>query len=197
MPSNNNAANQPTRHAITLDELSTLIAAEISAFNDDQDPQQRRKVFEAICVHVSQACRDDGFIEKNLPERAAGEPDREVLYEDPELGFCICGHVYAGPALGSPHDHGPSWAIYGQAEGETEMSDWEIASTEPAEGSGNNAEPVKLVRKTSTYTLQRGDVHVYDTGDVHSPKREKPVKLIRVEGENLDNIKRSAIKRLE
>jgi hypothetical protein len=29
---------------------------------------------------------------------------------------------------------------------------------------------------------------------VHSPRREAPVKLIRVEGENLDHVKRSNIK---
>ena len=41
-------------------------------------------------------------------------------------GFCICGHVYANEAIGFPHDHGSSWAVYGQASGETEMTDWEI-----------------------------------------------------------------------
>ncbi len=31
---------------------------------------------------------------------------RKVLYEDADLGFCICGHVYEGAAEGGPHDHG-------------------------------------------------------------------------------------------
>ena len=69
---------------------------------------------------------DPAFIAAHLKERAPGAHPREVLYEDPELGFCICGHVYNGPANGSPHDHGPSWAIYGQATGVTEMTDWKI-----------------------------------------------------------------------
>jgi len=196
MPAPNDAANEPTRNAITLDELSTLIAAEMRAFKENSSPEERRAVFDAICGHVSQACRDDGFVEKHLPDRATGQPDREVLYEDAELGFCICGHVYAETANGSPHDHGPSWAIYGQAAGETEMSDWEIVKTEQAQDSSDGAGPVKLVSKTSTYTLKRGDVHLYDIGDVHSPKREKPVKLVRIEGENLDNITRSSIKKM-
>jgi hypothetical protein len=29
---------------------------------------------------------------------------------------------------------------------------------------------------------------------VHSPKRDAPVKLIRIEGQNLDRVKRSTIK---
>ena len=51
------------------------------------------------------------FIETHVTAEAC--KPRKVLYEDPELGFCICGHVYEGPAAGSPHDHGPTWAIYG------------------------------------------------------------------------------------
>jgi hypothetical protein len=35
--------------------------------------------------------------------------------------FCILGHVHkdAPGRLSPPRDHGPSWAIYGQAKGET------------------------------------------------------------------------------
>ena len=81
---------------------------------------------EAIGQFVSKALLDPAFVAAHLKERAPGAHPREVLYEDPELGFCICGHVYDGPANGGPHDHGPSWAIYGQATGITEMTDWKI-----------------------------------------------------------------------
>src|SRR5262245_47998060 len=65
---------------------------------------------------------DSVLITAELGERAPGANPRQVLYEDPALGFCICGHVYDGPAHGTPHDHGSSWAIYGQATGITEMT---------------------------------------------------------------------------
>jgi hypothetical protein len=142
---------------------------------------------EAILGHVSRALADPAFIATHLKERAAGAHPREVLYEDPALGFCICGHVYNGPANGGPHDHGPSWAIYGQATGVTEMTDWKIVR----KGQGN--EPT-LVEPVTTYAMQPGDAHLYDVGDVHSPKRDAPVKLIRIEGENLDKVQRSNIK---
>jgi hypothetical protein len=77
---------------------------------------------------LGKALTDEDFISAHLPDRAEGAHPREILFEDPELGFCICGHVYAGEALGQPHDHGPSWAIYGQARGTTEMTDWEIVA---------------------------------------------------------------------
>ncbi len=142
---------------------------------------------EAIRGHVSRALADPAFIAAHLKERTAGANPREVLYEDPELGFCICGHVYNGPANGAPHDHGPSWAIYGQATGITEMTDWKVVRK------GEGAEST-LVEPVTTYAMQPGDAHLYDVGDVHSPKREAPVRLIRIEGENLDRVKRSNIK---
>ena len=142
---------------------------------------------EAIRVFVSKALNDPAFIATHLKERAAGANPREVLYEDPELGFCICGHVYGGQANGAPHDHGPSWAIYGQATGVTEMTDWKIVRK------GQGSEPT-LVEAAKTYAMHPGDAHLYDVGDVHSPKREAPVKLIRIEGQNLDRVQRSNIK---
>lgn len=142
---------------------------------------------EAIQQYVSKALTDPAFVAAHLKERAPGGHPREVLYEDPELGFCICGHVYNGPANGSPHDHGPSWAIYGQAVGVTEMTDWKIVRK--SEGD----QPI-LVEPVKTYAMQPGDAHLYDVGDVHSPKRDAPVKLIRIEGKNLDHVQRSNIR---
>jgi hypothetical protein len=142
---------------------------------------------EAIGQFVSKALLDSAFIATHLKDRAPGAHPREVLYEDPELGFCICGHVYDGPANGAPHDHGSSWAIYGQATGITEMTDWKIVRK------GDGDQP-SLVEPVTTYAMKPGDAHLYDVGDVHSPKREAPVKLIRIEGKNLDHVKRYNIK---
>ena len=41
--------------------------------------------------------------------------------------------------------------------------------------------------------MRPGDAEVYDVGDVHSPNRQEPTKLIRIEGANLDHVKRSNI----
>ena len=142
---------------------------------------------ERICTYVSRSLTDEAFVASHLRERAPGAHPREVLYEDPELGFCICGHVYAGPADGAPHDHGSSWAIYGQATGITEMTDWRVVKK------GRDGEPT-LVEPAKTYLMQPGDAHLYDVGDVHSPKRTAPVTLIRIEGQNLDRVQRSSIK---
>ena len=140
-----------------------------------------------ICYFVSKALMDQNFVLQNLPDRQEGSPPREVLYEDDYTGFCICGHVYSTEAIGFPHDHGSSWAVYGQASGETEMTDWQVTKDQPDED-------VIYVKPNKTYTMKTGDVHFYGVGDVHSPLRKEPVRLLRIEGINLDHIQRSNIK---
>ena len=162
----------------TLEQLSSDIKAALAA-----DPGPGGK--EAVCKLVSKVCLDKEFIAQHLtPENCK---PRGVLYEDAETGFCVCGHVYMKPAHGEPHDHGSSWAIYGLAEGDTEMTDWRIVRK------GEGDQPT-LVEPVKSYVVKRGDSHLYDVGVVHSPKRDGLTKLVRIEGSNLDRIKRSNIK---
>ena len=162
----------------TLEQLSSDIKAALKA-----DPGKGGK--EAVCKLVSKVLHDQEFVARHL--NAADCKPRKVLYEDPELGFCICGHVYEKPAHGSPHDHGSSWAIYGVAVGDTEMTDWRIVKK------GDGVNPT-LVEAERTYVMKPGDSHLYEVGAVHSPKRDTLTKLVRIEGANLDRIKRSNIK---
>ena len=90
-----------------------------------------------------------------------------MLYEDPELGFCILAHQYKGAKNSPPHDHGPSWAIYGQAKGETEMTDYALVSAASPEKPGK----AKALR---TYKLTPGSAYLYNEGDLHSPRRTGP-----------------------
>ena len=165
----------------TLEKLAIDIRAALKA-----DPGASGK--QAICLLVEKVLHDQAFIAAHLTAEQC--KPRKVLYEDPELGFCICGHVYEKPAHGQPHDHGPSWAIYGLAVGDTEMTDWRVVQK------GEGAAPT-LVSPEKSYVMRPGDAHFYDVGVVHSPKRDGLTKLVRIEGENLDRIKRSNIKAAE
>jgi predicted metal-dependent enzyme (double-stranded beta helix superfamily) len=159
--------------AHTLEQLSADCRRILET---DPGPAGREKV----CELIQDALKDDGFVRTHLVD---GGPERKILYEDPKLGFCILAHVYEGAKESNPHDHGPSWAIYGQARGETVMSDWAVLER-PTE-----AKPGK-VRLAKSYTLMPGMAHVYNEGDVHSPRRSGPTRLIRVEGRNMDTVRR-------
>jgi hypothetical protein len=148
----------------------------------DPGPAGRRQVCELVKV----MCKDADFVGTWL---TADAPERKVLYEDPELGFCILGHVYQGAKTSNPHDHGPSWAIYGQAMGETVMTEWNCL-VRPSEGTPGKAKRVK------DYTLQPGQAYLYNEGDLHSPRRDGPTRLIRIEGRNMDKVRRLPYERV-
>jgi predicted metal-dependent enzyme (double-stranded beta helix superfamily) len=109
--------------------------------------------------------------------------ERNIIYEDEELGFCILAHVYKGPKSSSPHDHGPAWAIYGQAVGETQMDEYEVLEA-PANGAAGK------VKVAKTYAMTPGVAVAYGVGKVHAPTRTDTTRLIRMEGMNMGKVKR-------
>ena len=147
---------------------------------EDPSPKGREKVR----LLVEDALKDEQFVKRHINDNT---PDRQVLYEDTDLGFCVCAHHNRDAKEANPHDHGSSWAIYGQAFGETQMSDWKVLES-PAEG-----KPGK-VERAQVYTLKPGMAHIYNEGDVHSPKREMPTGLLRIEGKNTTKMKRLSYK---
>jgi hypothetical protein len=133
-----------------------------------------------VCALLAETLRDAEFVAAYLTE---DNPERRVLHEDAELGFCICAHHFQGTKVRQPHGHGPTWAIYGQGRAETIMSDFELVEA-PSEGKRGKA------RRLNTYTLTPGTAHLYDIGELHGLRRERSAHLIRIEGQNLEKIKR-------
>lgn len=154
-----------------------VFAARIRAIlQKENSPGGREKV----AALLRDALKDRAFVESLFDEAS---PERKVLYQDPQLGFCILAHRYTDAGSGPPHDHGPSWAIYGQADGETLMTDWmPVAAASPGQ-------PAKA-RKLRAYTLAPGLAQVYNEGDVHAPSRTGPTRLLRIEGTNLERVAR-------
>ncbi len=67
------------------------------------------------------------------------------------------------------------------------MTNWVVTKQ------GTDAEPT-CVETRQAYTLKRSDCHLYEVGDIRSPIISTGTKLIRIEGQKLDNVKRSNIK---
>ena len=149
-----------------------------------QDPgvDGRKKV----CALVKDVLKDDGFVNTHLGDDAS---ERKVLYEDPELGFCILGHVYYGAKDSNPHESRPVLGDLCQARGETVMTDYEPVAR-PGEGKPGKA------RRIRDYTLTPGMAYLYNEGDLHSPRRDGLTRLIRIEGKNLEKVQRFPYERV-
>jgi hypothetical protein len=106
----------------------------------------------------------------------------KVLYEDAALGFQVLAHINDKARRSPPHDHGASWAIYGQATGWTDMIEYERAP-------GPDEAHAKLTPK-KTYRLEPGQAGIYQDGAIHSIDYPDRARFIRVTGTNLDNIHR-------
>lgn len=98
------------------------------------------------------------------------------IHEDAELGFCVLVYNMTAPRTSPPHDHGSSWAVYGQAEGHTDMTLWSAS-----EGA---IEPVR------TFRLTPGQAGLFDVGDIHSIRYTSGSKFVRVTGVNLARVAR-------
>jgi predicted metal-dependent enzyme (double-stranded beta helix superfamily) len=144
--------------------------------NAEPGPAGREKV----CDLLRKALKDESFVASTLTDDV---PERKVLYEDPKLGFVILAHHYKGAKESAPHDHGPYWAIYGQGRGETQMTDWDLVEAASADKTGK-------VRRSKTYSLTPGMAYLYNEGDLHSPSRAGSTRLIRIEGKNMEQVKR-------
>ncbi|MFY0692167.1 MAG: hypothetical protein JXR14_09640 [Paracoccaceae bacterium] len=156
--------------------LSALARKCHDALAADSGPGGRAKVAEIL----SDLLAEPANIEALIPP---GTGERDILYQDPDLGFCILAHHYKGPKSSPPHDHGPSWAIYAQARGETEMTDFELVTPAREDAPGQ-------VRATRSYHLRPGDAYVYEVGDLHAPTRTGPTSLLRIEGTDMSKVKR-------
>jgi hypothetical protein len=159
--------------AITLEEFAADCRAALKSQPGTPGRQQ-------VCKLVAQALADPVFVAAYIPP---GTPERHLLYEDPELGFAILAHGYVGAKGSKPHDHGPSWAVYGQAAGETIMTDWECLAR-PTDGAPGKASAIR------DYVMKPGDAYLYDVGVLHSPERKGDTRLLRIEGLNMAKVER-------
>ena len=144
--------------------------------SDQSGPEGREKIAVLLQVLLSDPANVDALVPESTGER-------DILYKDPELGFCILAHKYDGEKTSPPHDHGPSWAIYAQARGETVMHDYDKIEDACVDKPGK-------VKVSRTYSLTPGVAHVYNEGDLHSPTRVGPTSLVRVEGTDMSRVKR-------
>jgi predicted metal-dependent enzyme (double-stranded beta helix superfamily) len=123
--------------------------------------------------------KDQDFIAAECGPNA--EPGIRTIYKDPETDFNVLVHIYAAGKKGPPHDHGKSWAVYGQAEEWTDMTVWKRLDD------GSDDAKAKL-EEDRTFRLKPGMAGKFEVGDIHSIHFPDGAKFVRVTGTDLDAI---------
>lgn len=116
-------------------------------------------------------------------------PDKPVgvqkLNEDPTTGAVVLSHVVGAGTISPPHDHGESWAIYGQAKEYTVMREWDCGDDSTSDGN-------ITLKQTKEYRLDPGQVGVFNPGVIHSIEYPDAARFVRVTGVDLERIDRKA-----
>ncbi len=128
---------------------------------------------------LEQLLENKDFIAEHLGPDAT--PGRPIIFQDADTDFCIQIHNHGRTGGGTPHDHGSSWAIYGQAVGYTDMTSYHRLDDGHTEG---HAE-IEIARE---FRMNPGDVGLFDVGEVHSIRFEDGCRVVRITGTDLDKL---------
>ncbi len=145
------------------------------ALKADKGPGGR----EAVRKNLERLLAEKSFLDAHV---LSMPPGRHTLYEDPELGFVVLSHVNTKAGKSPPHDHGASWAIYGQATEYTDMTEWRRTK-----GDGPGPAEIEVARK---YRLNPGHAGTYDIRDIHAIDYPDGARFVRVTGTDLERVPR-------
>ena len=99
------------------------------------------------------------------------DPGVNQIFEDSNLKFCVLTYNMPESRTSPPHDHGRSWAVYGQAAQYTDMTIWSAA--------GNDDDKIEPIRQ---FRLKPGQAGLFDAGEIHSIEYPDDAKFVRVTG---------------
>jgi predicted metal-dependent enzyme (double-stranded beta helix superfamily) len=158
--------------AYTLENLIDDVKASYDDATGNADLQKVR-------VHLEKLLTNAEFIEETCGDHA--EYGAHTLYQDEDRGFMVLAHINEKGRTSPPHDHGASWAIYGQAREFTDMSEYK------RNDDGSDASKAD-VEKVKTYRLDPGMAGVFDAHEIHSIHFPDNARFIRITGTDLATI---------
>ena len=100
------------------------------------------------------------------------------LYTDAQNGFIVYAHNIKTGRTSPPHDHGASWAVYGQAKKYTDMTEYRRLDDKSEAG---HAE----IEETKRYRLDFGMAGKFGPHAIHQIHFEDEARFIRVTGADL------------
>ena len=159
----------------TLAEFSSDVCAIVKSSGQAGLP----RVYAESCSSCSRTRPSYGgnAFEESMP------PGKRVIFHDSETDVHVLAHVHpATQRRGSPHTHGTSWAVYGNAKGSTGMTIWRRENAE----TDAHAE----LRMIDEYSLDPGCARAYPSGAIHATQQNEKAWVIRVTGTDLDALQR-------
>ncbi|HVA15451.1 MAG TPA: hypothetical protein VNF99_19540, partial [Stellaceae bacterium] len=91
---------------------------------------------------------------------AGSSAPQRLLYHDAKTDAHVLAHIQQAGKSGVPHSHGASWAIYGNARGDTEMIEWRRTNPESDEHA--------VLEESDRYFLRPGQTRAYGPHVIHS-----------------------------
>lgn len=159
-------------------ELGEFCADCRAALKDDSGNGGRERVRR----NLEKLLNNEAFVAAHCGPDA--EPGRHTIYHDEELDFHVLVHVYDKGHLSDPHDHGPSWAVYGQAVGGTDMIVWRRTDDGSLEGRAE-------LEAADRFHLDPGMAGVFHPGDIHSIGFADGARFVRVTGTDLTAVRQN------
>ena len=161
--------------AYTLEQFCQDAKAALKADPGDRGRERARDL-------LAKLLKEKDFVDRYCsPEE---KPGTKLLYRDPELDFDVLAHCFRGGAKSPPHDHGTSWAIYGQALGHTDVCVWRRKDG----AKGDKQEGHSDLELIGRYELNAGDAGVFHPGIVHTVEFTPGSRYIRVTGTDLNKL---------
>ncbi len=146
---------------------------------DAIDPETHAADLETIRSKLEQLLHNEEFVNAHCGPGAA--PGTHELYHDPDTDFMVLAHVNETEKRSPPHDHGASWAVYGQAVAFTEMTEYERKD----DGSDDGHAELSVAR---TYRLDPGMAGTFGPHEIHSIHFPDGARFIRVTGTDLTKL---------
>lgn len=160
------------RLSYTLDDFNAEVR---TALKQEPGPAARQ----AVRKNLERLLRNEAFIAEQCG--ADAKPGIRVIYRCADTGYNVLVHIYERGKVGPPHDHGDSWAVYGQAAGHTVMTTWRRVDDGREKG---HAE----LTKDKEFRLEPGMAGVFEPGEIHSIEISDGSRFIRITGTDLNKI---------
>ena len=142
-------------------------------------PRDEKPNLDAVREKLEKLLSNEDFVDEvSGPAAPVGIT---TLYQDPELDFMVLAHNYEKGRTSPPHDHGKSWAVYGQALEYTDMTEYRRRDDGSEDGRAD-------IEKTRTYRLEPGQAGTFAAHEIHSIHFPDGARFVRVTGTDLSQL---------